>query len=76
MEGTLYSQWHAMVEYNKKIDLNSQTDIQLLSYLHRADAIVSNDERFLKDAFTELWLPFRKQLLTTEQLVAFLNNAQ
>ncbi len=76
VEGTLYGQWHAMVEYNKKIDLNAQVDIQLLSYLHRADVVVSNDERFLKDAFAELWLPKRKRLFSSEQLVTFLKILQ
>jgi hypothetical protein len=72
IEGLLYSNWYAMAEHNKKIDLNAQVDIQLLCYLHRADALVSDDLGFLKNAFDELWKPLGKRLYTSAEFVDYL----
>ncbi len=72
LEGTLYQQWHAMMEPNKEIDLNAQVDIQLLCCLHHADLVVSCDTKFMKDVFTELWLPKGKRMLATDEFVSLL----
>ena len=72
VEGTLFQQWHAMLEPNKKIDLNAQVDVQLLAYLHRADVVVSCDTGFMRDAFTELWSEKGKRLMATDEFVAHL----
>lgn len=69
LEGRVYSAWHAMVEYNKRIDPNAQIDIDLLSCLNRADAIVSADRKFQKDAFDVLWRTRGKLFLSPEEFV-------
>ena len=72
VEGMAFSSWYAGAEQNKPIDPNSQIDIQLLCCLNRSDVLVSNDARFMKDAFDELWKPKGKRFLTTEQFIQYL----
>ena len=50
LRGTLYAAWFAAVEHNKKIDTNAHVDVELLCCLNRADAVVSHDQGFLRDA--------------------------
>lgn len=63
----LYISHHAATQHNDKIDLNAQADLDLMTHLLRADAVVSNEEGFLKKAFSELWAPRGKVLMTSEQ---------
>jgi len=63
----LYIAHYAMTKQNAPIDLNAQADLNLMTHLLHADAVVSNETGFFKTAFNELWRPQNKQLFTTEQ---------
>jgi len=68
----LYIAHHAMIKNNDKIDLNAQADLDVMTHLLRADALVSNEKGFLKTAFDDLWRPKKKILFTTEQFCNYL----
>jgi hypothetical protein len=75
-EGYLYSAYYAMVEagiaQGKKIDRNSQADIEQLTYLSKADLLVSCDQKFMFDAFNVLWANKGKRFMTTDEFVTYL----
>jgi len=54
------------------IDKNAQADLNLLSLLLNADIVVSNERRFLRTAFQELWAPHGKTLFTVPEFVEFM----
>ncbi len=66
VEGLVYSLHYAAVEHNKRIDDNAQADFEQLAYLTWADVFVSNDTRFLSDAFAAIWKPRGKRIETAE----------
>jgi len=68
----LYMTYHAAVHNNDRIDENAQADLDLMTHLLHADILVSNETRFMRRAFTDLWEPRGKVLLTSEQFVDFL----
>ena len=72
LEGRAYAAWHAMVEHNKPLDPNAQIDLDVLTSLNRADAIVSADEKFQKEAFDVLWAPKGKRFFTPAEFVHYL----
>jgi hypothetical protein len=72
LEGQLFSSWYAMVEHNKAIDANAHVDVEVLSCLNRADAIVTADTRFQKDAFDVLWHSKGKLLFSPDDFVKHL----
>jgi hypothetical protein len=74
LEGQVFANWHALVEHSKRIDRNSHVDVEVLACLNRADAVVSSDGGFLKDAFEVLWRPKGKLLYTPEQFVDYLDS--
>lgn len=63
----LYISHHAATQHNEKIDLNAQADLDLMTHLLRADAVVSNEGGFFNKAFNDLWVPRGKVLFTTKQ---------
>lgn len=70
--GMLYAAYYAMTEHSQKIDINTQMDVEHLTYLHGTDILVSNDVKFMKSAFDELWQPKGKKFMTTDQFVGYL----
>ena len=50
----LYITYHAMTQSNDKIDLNAQADLDLMTHLLHANALVSNEVGFLHQAFEYL----------------------
>lgn len=68
IEGTLYSGYYAMIEQNDRLDRNAQSDYEQLAYLVWADAMVSNEQRFLRKAFDAIWKPRGKRLLMAEDV--------
>lgn len=68
----VYIAHHAMVKVGERIDLNAQADLDLMTHLHHADAIVSNEEGFLRNAFNDLWKPRGKVLFNSQQFVEFI----
>ena len=68
----LYIAHHAMTKQNDKIDLNAQADLDLMTHLLHADALVSNETGFLLQGFDDLWRPRGKVIFTSPQFVDFL----
>ncbi len=74
MTGMLYGAYYAMTEPNQKVDINTQMDIEQLSYMVGVDIIVSNEQKFMKTAFDTLWLQHRKRYMTTSEFVLFIDS--
>lgn len=66
----VYMGYYAATRTNSKIDVNAQGDLDLMTHLLRADVIVSNESGFLKSAFTDIWRPAGKVLMTSEEFGA------
>lgn len=69
----LYIAHHAMTRPNNKIDLNAQADLDLMTHLLHADALVSNETGFIRQAFDDLWRPRGKVIFTSQQFADFIN---
>ena len=67
----VYIGYHAATRPNDKIDLNAQADMDLMTHLLHADAIVSNETGFLLTAFNEIWRPRGKVIFTSPQFSDF-----
>ena len=67
----LYIAHHAATRPDA-IDLNAQADLDVMTHLLHADVLVSNETKFLRTAFDDLWRPRRKVLLTAKDFAAFL----
>jgi len=68
----LYIAHNAMTRPSAPIDLNAQADLNMMTHLLHADALVSNETGFLRQAFDDLWRPKGKILFSSQQFVAFL----
>jgi hypothetical protein len=69
--GTLYAAFYAMTTPNA-LDRNALADLDVMAHLLRADALVSNEMKFLRTAFDHLWRPTGKELYTSEQFSALI----
>lgn len=67
-----YAAHHAMSRHNDKVDLNAQADLDLMTHLLHADALVSNEQGFLRQAFEDLWKPKGKVVFTSHQFADFI----
>jgi hypothetical protein len=54
------------------LDQNAQADLDIMTHLLRAHALVSNETRFLRTAFDDMWRPKGKILFTAAQFDAFI----
>ncbi len=64
-----------MVHYAARpdgIDINAQADLDVMTHLIHADVLVSNETRFLRTAFNDLWKPKQKELFTAAEFAVFL----
>lgn len=68
----LYMAYHAMTKNNDALDENAQVDLDLMTYLLNADVLVSNETKFLKCAFDDMWKPRRKVLFTSAEFANFI----
>jgi len=68
----LYIAHHAMTRMNDGIDLNAQADLDLMTHLLHADALVSNETGFLRTAFEDLWRPRGKVIFTSQHFADFI----
>ncbi|MBI1804532.1 MAG: hypothetical protein HY033_12480 [Ignavibacteriae bacterium] len=55
-----------------RIDVNDGTDAEQLAYMIWADAMVSDDTRFMREAFTLLYGRTDKKFLTLEEFLRFI----
>jgi len=72
VKGAVFSEYYAAIEKNKRLDKNAQTDWQLMTYLNRADILVSADMKFQRSAFVALWEPHGKKFMTPGEFVNFI----
>ncbi len=72
VENMLYIAFCAMTRPNDKIDLNAQADLDLMTHLLRADALVSNEQGFLRRAFDDIWRPKGKVIFTSQEFSDFI----
>lgn len=66
-----YMAYYAATRPNDGIDLNAQADLDLMTHLLHADALVSNEKGFLRKAFDDLWRPMGKVRFTSEEFAEF-----
>lgn len=72
VENMTYMGYYAATRPNDKIDLNAQADLDLMTHLLRADALVSNEVGFLRNAFNDLWRGRGKALFTSQEFADFI----
>lgn len=72
LKSFLYIYWYAMTEPNEPLDKNAEGDIRHLFFLRDTDIIVSNDNKFMRKAFYELF-GGRKKYLSLEEFIIFIN---
>ncbi|QEL56865.1 hypothetical protein [Chromobacterium paludis] len=72
VENILYIAFFAMTRQSEKIDHNAQADLDLMTHLLRADALVSNEAGFLRSAFDDLWRPKGKVIFTSQEFATFI----
>lgn len=68
ISGMLYIQYYAMRHQNDPLDQNAQSDIQHLLFFRMADGIVSEEKKFMKSAWQELYAPQGKQYYSVADL--------
>lgn len=72
VENMLYIGYYAATRPNDKIDLNAQADLDLITHLLQADALVSNETGFLRNAFDDIWRPRGKVIFTSQEFADFI----
>jgi len=71
VKNMLYIAYHAATMPNS-IDLNAQADMDVMTHLLHADVLVSNEKRFMRTAFNDLWRPKRKVIFTSAEFANYL----
>ncbi|OAD17021.1 hypothetical protein A3839_25485 [Achromobacter insolitus] len=72
VRGLAYSMLESTASPNTKLDRNAFDDIKVMVQLLDADVVVSNETNFFLRAFTALWQPRGKVLMTVDQFVSHL----
>jgi hypothetical protein len=71
-ENIAYMFLHAMLKQNDRIDSNAQTDLDIMTHLLHADIFVTNETRFARAAFMDIWKPRGKVLMTSPEFESFI----
>jgi len=58
---------------NDPLDRNADADLHIMLNLLHGDILVSDETRFLKTAFNDMWRPKGKTLLTVEEFVTMIS---
>ncbi|MBN1408294.1 MAG: hypothetical protein JW956_10915 [Calditrichaceae bacterium] len=74
VEGSIYSLFFPFAEPNMKLDKNAMTDIELISFLKNIDILVSNDQKFMKKAFEQLYHDMGKLYLSTDEFIEYMDD--
>ena len=56
------------------IDINAQPDLDLMTFLLDADVFVTNEKRFARRAFVDIWKPRGKAIFTSEEFAKLLHS--
>lgn len=67
-----YMGYFSATRPNDAIDLNAQADLDLMTHLLRADALVTNETGFMRKAFEDLWRPRGKVIFTSQEFAEFI----
>ena len=67
-----YMGYFSATRPNDAIDLNAQADLDLMTHLLRADALVTNETGFMRNAFMDLWRPRGKVIFTSQDFAEFI----
>jgi hypothetical protein len=67
-----YAGYFSATRPNDAIDLNAQADLDLMTHLLRADALVTNETGFMRKAFEDLWRPRGKVVFTSQEFAEFI----
>lgn len=61
-----------LLDHSAAVDSNARPDLEILIHLVRADALVTNESRFMARAFDEIWKPRRRLRFTSAEFAEFL----
>jgi hypothetical protein len=67
-----YLGYYSATRPNDAIDLNAQADLDLMTHLLCADALVTNEIGFMRKAFEDLWRPQGKLIFTSPEFAVFI----
>ena len=67
-----YMGYFSATRPNDAIDLNAQADLDLMTHLLRAHALVTNETGFMRKAFEDLWRPRGKVGFTSQEFAEFI----
>jgi len=61
-----------VANHQLKIDINDKSDAEQLAYLEWGDIFVSDDEKFMKEAFHLLYGKSQKRFMSSAEFIAFI----
>jgi hypothetical protein len=61
-----------LLDHSATVDHNARPDLEIIIHLVRADALVTNESRFMARAFDEIWKPRGRLRFTSTEFAAFL----
>jgi len=67
-----FKEAHFMTQPNAPVDINAQSDLDIMTHLLRADVLVTNEKGFMRSAFDYLWRPQKKVIFTSAEFADFL----
>lgn len=67
-QGMLYSKFCDMKYPDMKIDKNAQADIQHLVFLREVDAIISEEKKFMRKAWQDIYAPIGKKYFSVDEI--------
>lgn len=70
VENMVYKEYLFLSDPSARIDPNAQPDLDLMTFLLDADVFVTNEKAFARRAFTDIWRPRGKVLLTSDEFAA------
>jgi|GEM_PF-3237456 len=71
VDNMAYKEAHFSTTPGAPIDVNAQVDLDLMTFLLDADVFVTNEQRFARQAFEDLWRPHGKMLFSSAEFAAF-----
>ena len=72
IENEIYQLVLPQRDQNVRIDINAQPDLDVLTHLIRADALVTNEASFMPRAFDDIWKPRGKVRFTSKEFASLL----
>ncbi len=71
-ENMVYLNAYGMLHPNGQVDVNAQSDLDLMTHLLRADALVTDEKGFMATAFADLWKPRGKLIFSSDEFVSLI----